>query len=391
MAKRSVYLNWQAGNTFGWGILGLNLLFQWARDPGVRPLIGRTISARDLAMTDPLRLAVVAEAIEQSNRFQGELAAGDSILREQRVVLVDSVGNGLATRSTLTGAVNVGRAIFEDTRVGDVDRKLAKYDAMLCGSAWNAALLRSHTRKHVRVIHEGVDPSLFCPGARSGILDPGRFYIFSGGKVEHRKAQDLVLLAFREFSRRHDDAVLVTAWHSPWTQFSAGFKGRLEAPLGLTPKGALDFPRWLRDNGIDASKVIEIWQVPNPVLPTILREMDCALQPSRAEACTNLPAKEAMACGVPVIVARNTGVIDLVDGDNCWPLESQAPVNHDQGWGTEGWGESSVDEILQALETLYTDTQRRRRIGARGAEWIVERQRTWQRHARELKEYVLGL
>jgi glycosyltransferase involved in cell wall biosynthesis len=41
--------------------------------------------------------------------------------------------------------------------------------------------------------------------------------------------------------------------------------------------------------------------------------MDVSLQPSRAEACTNLPAKEAMACGVPVAAYPVTGPIDVIE------------------------------------------------------------------------------
>jgi hypothetical protein len=36
----------------------------------------------------------------------------------------------------------------------------------------------------------------------------------------------LVILAFKRFAARHPDATLVTAWHSPWPQFSLGFDGR---------------------------------------------------------------------------------------------------------------------------------------------------------------------
>jgi hypothetical protein len=38
--------------------------------------------------------------------------------------------------------------------------------------------------------------------------------VFSGGKLEHRKGQDLVIRAFVRFVQRHPDAVLVTAWGS---------------------------------------------------------------------------------------------------------------------------------------------------------------------------------
>ncbi len=69
-----------------------------------------------------------------------------------------------------------------------------------------------------------------------------------------------------------------------------------------TRTGLSNIKKWAVDNGIDPRQVIEIFSIPNQMMPTILREMDVALQPSRAEACTNLPVKEAMACGVPVIV-----------------------------------------------------------------------------------------
>jgi hypothetical protein len=58
---------------------------------------------------------------------------------------------------------------------------------------------------------------------------------------------------------------------------------------------------------------------------------------------------------------------------------------------TEGWGESRVEEIVAALETLYVDTQRRKRVGARGAEWILEHRRTWRDHAASLKAHLRTL
>ncbi len=100
---------------------------------------------------------------------------------------------------------------------------------------------------------------------------------------------------------------------------------------------------------------------------------------------------EAMACGVPLILANNTGVQDLVDFDNCIALTSQDPVIGLSNVGTEGWGESKVEEIVEALETLYVDTQRGKRIGARGAEWILEHRRTWRDHAADLKAHLQAL
>ena len=389
--RRPVLLRWQANNSFGWGILGLNLFQRWACDPDVQPLMGHPIGPRDVHCVDPLRLLAMSPAAVASNAFVEELAGGNLDLRQRAVLVIDGLGNGFTPAMPhIAGIRNVGRCIFENTRIGSAAR-LEEYDSLLCASQWSASVLRTVSDRPVTVIHEGIDPALFFPGPRSGSLDPGRFYVFSGGKIEFRKAHDLVILAFREFAARHDDAVLVAAWSSPWPQLSAGFQGRLGAPLHRSENGTLEIQRWVAENGIPPHQFLELPAMPNSLMPMVLREMDCAVQVSRCEACTNLPANEAMACGVPVILANNTGMRDLVDTDNCVPLSSPGPVAAERGWGTDGWGETRVEEIVAALETLYTDSQMRKRLAARGAAWILERHRTWNDHAAQLKAHLLSL
>jgi hypothetical protein len=92
-----------------------------------------------------------------------------------------------------------------------------------------------------------------------------------------------------------------------------------------------------------------------------------------------------------VILANNSGMRDLIGSENCIALSSQDRVNGPPDVATEGWGESRVDEIIEALEALYFDTRRRRRIGARGAEWILEHRRTWRDHAAALKGHLRTL
>ena len=386
-----ILLNWAANNFYGWGIVGLNLLLHWANDSDIRPLMGFPIAEADLAGVDPLKIMACGEAILKSNQFQSELRRLQGGGRPLPMIVMEGLGNGLFRPGGLRGTKTLGRCIFEDTKLENLDEKLARFDVLLCASHWNAQALKANCTKPVEIIFEGIDPSQFHPAPKSGVLDRNKFYIFSGGKVEFRKAHDLVLLAFKEFSRRHDDAVLVTVWHSPWPQLSAGFQGRLHAALELNPQGAIDVKKWVARNGIDPMKIIEIGQVPNASMPSLLREMDCALAPSRAEACTNLLAKEAMACGVPVILAANTGVKDLIADGNSLPLTRQRQVRDYPLSGTQGWGESDVEEIVEALERLYTDTALRRRIGETGAAWIVGEGRTWSNHAAQLKTLLLSL
>lgn len=392
---QKILMRWQANSFSGWGVLGMNLFQLWAADPDIQPLMAAPIVPRNLAGIDPLRHTVMQPAVTVANQFLEELAAGKSDLRRLGVVAIDGYGNRFAAnvpRGTQVGFRNVARCIFESTRMEDGER-IKGYDSVLCASQWSAALLRTATDIPVTMIHEGIDHSLFFPGPRSGVLDPECFYVFTGGKVEFRKAQDLVVLAFREFAARHDDAVLVTAWNSPTPEVSVGFQGNLSAPLRADSSGALDLQRWVGENGIPPHQFIALPMMPNFLMPAVLREMDCVLQVSRCEPCTNLPAKEAMACGLPVILADNTGTRDLIDVDNCVRLTSQDPVPGEPGWdtGTDGWGESRVEEIVESLEKLYTDSQLRKRIGARGAAWILERGRTWQAHAAALKSHLLSL
>lgn len=389
-AATPVLLDWAANNLGGWGIVGLNLFFHWAHDPGVVPLLGAEITGGDVAGADPLRIFAMRDALMRSNAWQDDLRRGVQSGGRFDFPVIVARGNGLFRPGFPRGRRTIARCIFEDTNLRELDTKLADFDLLVCASRWNAELLRANCQKPVRVVHEGIDPSIFDPVPKSGLLDPSRFYVFSGGKAEFRKARDLTLIAFREFARRHDDAVVVALWHSPWPQLSAGFSGRLATPLSLLPDGRIDVMGWVEKNGIAPRHVIELPQTSNPLMPAILREMDCALAPSRAEACTNLLAKEAMACGVPVIAASNTGVLDLISDGNVLALTRQTTVQN-APWGSEGWGESDPDEIIAALLTLYTETDKRAAIGSRGAEWIVGARRTWANHAAELKSVLLSL
>ncbi len=387
---KQAFLNWQLNNSFGWGILGLNIFFHWANDEAIRPLMGAPISENDVVMTDPLRLRRAMPAIVASNQF----LAGCKPLADGSVhidaLAVEALGNGFSG-SRVNGRVNVGRCIFENTQLQGTSQQLKRYAELLTASTWNAGLLEAATGRKAKVIFEGVDVSVFCPGPKSGVMDPGKFHIFCGGKIEFRKGQDLVLLAFKQFSRMRPDAVLVTAWHSPWPQISAGFLGRLERPLQVGANGQLDVARWVTENGIDAGKVIDLGRLPNPMMPLVLREMDICLQPSRAEACTNLPVKEAMATGIPVIAGVNTGMKDLLTEENCLPLTRQTAVAPEKGWATDGWGESDVDEIVSCLEYGYVHREKAKALGAASRQWLIDHGRTWQSHAASLKDWLLSL
>jgi len=200
-----------------------------------------------------------------------------------------------------------------------------------------------------------------------------------------------VMAAFKIFAKRHPEATLVTAWHSPWPHLARSLdQTGIAAPVTFDKDGKLDVRAWADANDIAPDQVIDLGHVPNSSMPPILRQMDVAVFTNRAEGGTNLVAMECMACGIPVILSRNTGHLDLVENDNCYPLNDQGIV--EDHWTNLGsikcWGESQVEETVEHLEQIFVDRAEATRRGCRAAA-MMERM-TWAETARQMKALVLG-
>ena len=222
---------------------------------------------------------------------------------------------------------------------------------------------------------------------------PDRFLIFSGGKLEFRKGQDLLLKAVSYFIELHPDAILVTAWQSPWQDLAKKLnQSRMAEPVVYDERGQLDVPAWVANNGIPSQNFLNLGLISNSQIANTVRQMDVALFPNRAEGGTNLVAMECMACGVPVILSRNTGHLDLIHHDEsqptCLTLDDQKPVVTSD-IGTDGWGESQVDEIVDRLEFAYQNRDQLRQIGKQGAEFM--HQYSWERQSAKLGDLILQL
>jgi glycosyltransferase involved in cell wall biosynthesis len=225
---------------------------------------------------------------------------------------------------------------------------------------------------NVRRCLQGVDLATFHPAPRAGWMQ-NRFVIFSGGKLEFRKGQDIVIAAFREFYRRHPEALLMVAWHNFWpeTMIEIGARGYVKGIPGRLDNGQLDLQPWLEHNGLPRHAVLDLGKVPHGATASILREADVAVFPNRAEGGTNLVAMECMACGVPTVLSKNTGHLDLIEKDNCYVLHDQAdvePTHHYRGTG--GWGETSVAELVETLEHVFESRGEAERRGIRGSQTL---------------------
>ncbi len=392
-----ICLHFPINDRCGWGIFGLNLALHWASDPDLQLYFTGQYFRQQIG-TDPVQIRALETIFDRSVALN---AGFESVANQHAMIKMPVL---LATESSFTwasaahnvalyGTPSIWVTFFEKGLSDDAIDRAKAFPLVVTGSRFNEAMLRAYGITHVRTILQGVDLTLFRPGPRLGLF-PDRFVVFSGGKAELRKGQDIVLAAFSRFARHHPEALLVTAWHSPYSEreIAQGLEmANVVPPVPFTSADKLDVIAWATANGIPRNQVMDLGLRGNETMPAILREMDVAVFPNRAEGGTNLVAMECMACGVPVILSRNTGHCDLIEGENCYTLDRQRPCPgswHEfpdvPGWG---WGESEVDEVVEKLEQVFGDRAEAMRRGGLGAQTISRL--TWSRTAAEMKKAVL--
>ncbi|MCA3313252.1 MAG: glycosyltransferase family 4 protein [Roseomonas sp.] len=384
-----VVIHWGLSSLHGWGVYGLNLASAWAGDASVEAATDYEIVPKHITL-DPLQWHALASFRSRSANLRAQLLRQKAEPITLNAVLLTALGNDLQPqpgphRGALMGRPSFGTVFFERETLGPKAREsLARHAAIIAGSSWNAEVLRAHGAPAVELVLQGIDPALFHPAPRRGLF-PGRFVVFSGGKLEARKGQDNVIAAWRIFAERRPDALLVAAWHNHWPDGARGIDASRRAkPLPFRADGAPDVVAWVAANGIRAEQFLDLGVVPNALVPAVLREADAALFPNRCEGGTNLVAMEAMACGVPTILSANSGHLDLLQDGAALALTDQRPIP-----SVSGWRESSIEEILAALETLYTDRAKAREIGAAGAKLLAGL--TWAKTAAEMKHIISKL
>lgn len=384
--NRDVVLAWQLSDQFGWGIAGLNIFMNFVVDKSFRPSMLYAIESNQIAGLDPLRKKILQKDFDRSNvnskLLQENLNAPHVEAVKVDCPVVHCMGNGLQSSSSkLKGSSNIGRLVFEGRTPLDAKERLKEYDAIVVASQWNMDVIQSLTNVPVYLNHEGVDRSLFSIMPKSSIVSPELFCVFSGGKPELRKGQDLVLAAFKIFSENKSNVRLVTAWHSPWLNISRNFCGILDSPLKVKNE-KLDIIGWAVDNGISHDKIIDLGMISNSQAARVLSEMDCTLQLSRCEGGTNFVAMEAMACGVPTILSACTGHLDICKIAPAIPVASKLGGCKLDG-AFDFWGEPDIDEVVYNLNILYEY-----KMNIRPAGRYSEFQRSWSDHSTDLAKII---
>jgi len=357
-------LAWPVGEATGWGQFGLGFgRSVWQ--------MGGTVWALGGVQTDahwvlPADRVMMREWVPDTSDVPHAVPAGAGWV-------VFALGNGIGVpggRPTIatdrTDIKRAGLVVIEDLSclTPDAVEYLQGLDARIAPSQWVADALAAVGIPEVPVAVQGYDERVWIPRNASpqaahkvaGGTPPRQRgpFIFSGGKLEFRKGQDIVVAAFRTLLTTLPDAVLVTAWDNPWPQTMDGIwlAGHVKGVPAIRG-GKADVTSWLVANGIPARNVRDVGKV-NPLeLAAMVRSCDVGVFPNRCEGATNMVLVEALASGVPCVATVGHGQGMLTDA--VWPIASRGQVPRGcrlfgtQDLTADGWTEADPVDVAQAI------------------------------------------
>lgn len=351
----------------GWGVFGANLALELTAR-GILPV--PFIEPLDLDLP-PEKMATLAPALKLQKQATAMIPPEPDRVLTCPYPLLHALGNGLTTTKVsrkLSGQPDIGMVFMEDGRIDDIVRKRAeRYRLILAGSQWNADLLRAGGIDHVQACPQGVDTALFSPDGPARDFD-GRFTVFSGGKLEYRKGQDIVIAAFRRLLEHQPDALLAAAWHNYWPDPAPWPSAHVTGQPRQGDDRRLQLTEWVVANGIPARNFLDLGAPTNAEMATIFRGATVGLFTNRAEGGTNLVAMEAMASGLPAILSANTGHLDLISAGNCYPLTEQGSAASTADFvAVDDWGESDPEAAAVLLRQAHDNPSEATRIGLAGS------------------------
>ena len=354
-----IHLALPVGSSHGWGVCGKYLTRELSNldDVGL--------------LTEPFDLKDIGDEFDYALLRNKLLTANCAGLPPAPAL--QSVANpSLAPyRPALSGQPTVGYTFFEDNLAiaPFIEEARHRYDTIVAGSRWCEHVLRHYGLDSVSTILQGVDSTIFNAHSSEKEYRKDAFVVFSGGKFELRKGQDLVIRAFKALQDRHRDVLLVCAWHNFW-QFSV--QTMCASPYIRFQPSTGDFAAMIRrvlsDAGIRPEQATVIGQRANPLMARIYRNTDVGLFPNRCEGGTNLVMMEYMACGKPVIASYNSGHKDILSQKNSIWIESMKPLKLRGAADLALWDDPDLDETIERLEWAYQNRDRLHEFGRNAAD-----------------------
>ncbi len=287
----------------------------------------------------------------------------------------------------ISGQKNFGYTFFENELTNTSIQNSKKYDLIFAGSSWCLEKMYDSGIKNCDVLLQGIDPEIFY--LRNEKTSSDLFVIFSGGKFELRKGQDIVLRAVKVLQQKYKDVVLLNAWYNGWEYTMESMKLSKHIRYIYQGKNWTEVMSSIyRVNGLDLNRVITLPLVQNTELAGIYSQTDVGLFPNRCEGGTNLVLMEYMACGKPAIASFNTGQRDILTPGNSILLSdmNEFKVYDNDKKLISDWEEPDFDEVISKLEYAYFNREEIKMIGRSAAQDM--KSYTWSATAENLLKKI---
>lgn len=378
-----IYLVLPVGSFHGWGVCGKYITKELSKKTPIKLVSGKL------------------EFDEILDEFDYRLLKGKIIADDEFSLISESASHRVNCPSlqyidgesllpmlpNFRGTMNVGYTFFEEKtlRSSSIENGKRYFDIVVTGSVWCESILRDHGLTNVKTIIQGIDPTLFNPFYPEKEYMQDAFVIFSGGKFELRKGQDIVIRAFKYLQDKYDDVFLVNSWLNLWP-FS--YETMAASPYLKISSMSGDFYSVIQgifhENGIHPDKVMALPLYPNSMMARIYKNTDIGLFPNRCEGGTNLVLMEYMACGKPVIASYNSGHKDILTDANSIKLTEMKSMNMPKNIGYKNiadWEDPSLDEVIEKLELAYQNRGALKAIGIQAGSDLSKI--TWEKTAGE--------
>jgi glycosyltransferase involved in cell wall biosynthesis len=286
------------------------------------------------------------------------------------------------------GRRNFGYTFFENELTKRSMENAKQYDLVLAGSTWCRDRMQDMGIANCEVLIQGIDPDIFHPLPEKE--DQKRFIIFSGGKFELRKGQDLVLKAVKILQDRYPDVWLVNCWYNLWpasTKLMA-YSNHIQFQYREGESWIETMQRTYMENDLDAGRILTHQLLPQIEQRKVFAQTDIGIFPNRCEGGTNLVLMEYMACAKPTIVSNTSGHKDIATEDNALLLKKLGPYHVKDAHGKliARWEEPAVDEIVACLDYAYHNRSAIQSIGRRAGDDL--KAFTWAHSAETLVGYI---
>jgi glycosyltransferase involved in cell wall biosynthesis len=358
-AEELLYLGLVIGKNYGWGVCSKYLI-------------------RELSNKARIHVLNEADGSATNRGLNGKLF--------QALTSVDFFGIYKDAR----GRENYGYTFFENELTVNSVENAKKYNLVLGGSSWCRDRMLERGINNCGVLIQGIDPEYFYPITEEKGHD--NFVVFSGGKFELRKGQDLVLRAMKILQEKYSDIVLVNCWYNIWPQSMQLM--RYSRHIDFEYKEGCSWTEIMNHicdvNGLDPARIKTYGLVSNEAQREIYKTTDIGVFPNRCEGGTNLVLMEYMACAKPVIVSFTSGHKDIVNGENALLLNDLYNFNlvDVENKLIGRWQEPSLDQLVANIEYAYHHREQIREIGKRAGEDLKDY--TWECSARNLLD-ILGV